>query len=52
MYFNVKEDDLLIAWLSDNLVYEVADEHVALKALQMAEEKVEYLAFKNTCKGI
>jgi len=46
VYFNVKEDDLLIAWLSDNLVYEVADEHVALKALQMAEEKVEYLAFK------
>lgn len=42
-YFKVKEDDLLIAWLSDKLVYEVEDEEVALKALQMAEEKVKYI---------
>ncbi|MBN9352023.1 MAG: helix-turn-helix transcriptional regulator [Chitinophagaceae bacterium] len=41
-YFKVKEDDLLIAWLSDKLVYEVEDEDVALKALQVAEEKVKY----------
>lgn len=42
-YFKVKEDDLLIAWLSDKLVYEVEDEEVALKALQVAEEKVKYI---------
>lgn len=41
-YFKVKENDLLVAWLSDKLVYEVADEQVALKALQVAEEKVKY----------
>ncbi len=41
-YFKVKENDLLIAWLSDKLVYELEDEEVALKALQMAEEKVKY----------
>lgn len=41
-YFKAKENDLLVAWLSDKLVYEVADEPVALKALQMAEEKVKY----------
>jgi HTH-type transcriptional regulator, competence development regulator len=43
-YFKVKENDLLVAWLSDKLVYEVADEQVALKALQVAEEKVKYIS--------
>ena len=41
-FFKVKESDLLISWLSDKLVYEVANEQVALKALQVAEEKVKY----------
>lgn len=42
-YFKVKESDFLVAWLSDKLVYEVEDEEVALKALQVAEEKVKYI---------
>ncbi len=42
-YFKVKENDLLVAWLSDKLVYEVEDEDMALKALQVAEEKVQYI---------
>lgn len=41
-YFKVKENDLLVAWLSDKLVYELEDEQVALEALQVAEEKVKY----------
>lgn len=41
-YFKVKENDLLVAWLSDKLVYEVAEEKIALKALQVAEEKIKY----------
>ena len=41
-YFKVKENDLLVQWLSDKLVYELEDEDEALKALQMAEEKVKY----------
>ena len=45
-YFKMKENDLLVAWLSDKLVYELEDEEVALKALQVAEEKVAYIAFK------
>jgi len=45
-YFESKEDDLLVAWLSDKLVYELADEDLALKALQVAEEHVAYTAFK------
>ena len=47
-YFKVKEDDLLVAWLSDKLVYEVADEQFALKALQVAEEKIAYKAYEKT----
>lgn len=47
-YFKVKESDLLVSWLSDKLVYEVADEQVALKALQVAEEKVKYKAMGST----
>lgn len=45
-YFETKEDDLLVAWLSDKLVYELADEDLALKALQVAEEHVAFKAFK------
>jgi predicted nucleotidyltransferase/plasmid maintenance system antidote protein VapI len=49
-YFKVKKDDLMVAWLSDKLVYEVGDEQIALKALQVAEEKVAYEAYKKTDK--
>ncbi len=41
-YFKAKEDDLLVSWLSDKLLYEVADEEMALKALQAAEQKLRY----------
>jgi predicted nucleotidyltransferase/plasmid maintenance system antidote protein VapI len=41
-YFKVNENDLLVAWLSDKIVYEVADEDMALKALHVAENKVQY----------
>jgi predicted nucleotidyltransferase len=41
-YFKTEENDLLVAWLSDKLVYEVADENMAIKALQLAEERVSY----------
>lgn len=41
-YFNVSEDELLVAWLSDKVVYEVLDEDIALQALKVAEEKVKY----------
>ena len=41
-FFGVKENELLVAWLSDKLICEVADEEIALKALQVAEQKIEY----------
>jgi predicted nucleotidyltransferase len=47
-YFKVNEEELLIAWLSDKLAYEVVDERLALKALKLAEEKVAYQVFTKT----
>ena len=47
-FFKVKEDDLLVFWLSDKLVYEIADEEIALKALKVAEEKVKYNRIKKS----
>jgi len=41
-FFKVEDSDLLISWLSDKIVYEVADEKMALAALQVAEEKLSY----------
>ena len=42
-YFKVDESDLLVAWLSDKIVYELENEELALKALQVAEDKVKYI---------
>lgn len=41
-YLNVDKEDLIVAWLSDKLVFEVGNEPLAVKALHMAEEKVAY----------
>ncbi len=49
-YFQVKEETLLVSWLSDKLVYELGDEELSLKALQVAEDKVAYHAYKKTDK--
>jgi len=46
VYFNVNKVDLMLAWLSDKILYEVEDEELALEALKLAEEKLNYIAFK------
>ena len=45
-FFKIDENDLLVAWLSDKLVYEVEGEQMALEALQVAEEKIKYTTLK------
>jgi len=50
-YYEVEENDLLVAWLSDKLLYELEDEDMALKALQVAEEKVSYISNPKPNKG-
>lgn len=46
VYFHVNKVDLKLAWLSDKILYEVGDEELASEALQLAEEKLSYIAFK------
>ncbi|HTB07693.1 MAG TPA: helix-turn-helix transcriptional regulator [Bacteroidia bacterium] len=41
-YFKVNKDTLMIAWLSDKLIYELENEDLALQAMQLAEEKIKY----------
>jgi predicted nucleotidyltransferase len=47
-YFKVNQEDLLVAWLSDKIMYTIGEEESALKALQMAEEQVAYRNFQKT----
>ncbi len=43
-YFNVNDKDLIIAFLSDEVAYQVMyEENYAREVLKVAEEKVEYL---------
>lgn len=42
--FNVKERDLTITFLSDNVAYQIKDEEdYALEVLKVAEKKIKYL---------
>ena len=40
-YYNVKADELLLAWLSDKIAGEVQNEDLAKEALKVAGKKVE-----------
>jgi transcriptional regulator with XRE-family HTH domain len=42
-FYKDKKNEVLIAWLSDKLVYEVQDEDLGLVAMKVAEKKIEYL---------
>lgn len=44
-YYQIEENDLLILWLSNTLVNQISNEENGLKALKVAEAKVEYDAF-------
>ena len=47
-FYKVNVNELLIAFLSDKLVYELQDEEMGLKAMQVAEKKINYnLKLKN-----
>jgi transcriptional regulator with XRE-family HTH domain len=41
-FFNLDKDELLIAWLSDKIVYDLQDEILANRALKVAEQKIQY----------
>jgi transcriptional regulator with XRE-family HTH domain len=41
-FYKDQRNEVIIAWLSDKLYYEVQDEDLALQAIQVAEEKIKY----------
>jgi len=41
-FYRENKDDVIIAWISDKLVYEIQDEEFGLDALRLAEQKVKY----------
>lgn len=45
--YDVSEKKLLISFLSDKVVYEIADEEFANEALRVAEQKVNYIKSQN-----
>ena len=47
-FYEDKKNEVIIAWLSDKLVYEVRDEDLGLAAMKVAEEKIEYLKTQKT----
>ncbi len=50
-YFGEDEKKMLIVYLSDRILYEVQDENYAKEALKVAEERIEYKAFKTLDRG-
>lgn len=42
-FYKNQKDEVLIAWLSDKIVYDVQNEELALQAIRVAEEKIKNL---------
>ena len=42
-FYKLNKDQLLVAWLSDKVTYELGDESLACEALKVAEEKIKYV---------
>lgn len=46
-YFNVSDKELLIAFLSDTIAYQILDEEdISTEVLKVAEKKIKYLKSK------
>jgi len=41
-FYKEQRNEVIIAWLSDKLVYEIQDEELGLDAMKVAEEKIKY----------
>jgi predicted nucleotidyltransferase len=51
-YFEFSEEELLISWLSDKILYNLEEEDLAKEALQLAEEKIVYKSFQKIDKKL
>jgi len=45
-FFDYSEKEMLVIYLSDRILYEIGDSQYAKNALEVAEEKLDYLTFK------
>jgi HTH-type transcriptional regulator, competence development regulator len=43
----LKEEDLLVHYLSEKILYEIKDEELGPKALKAAEQRIKYINKKN-----
>ncbi len=41
---DLKEEDLLVQYLSEKILYEIKDEELGQKALKVAEQKMKYIS--------
>lgn len=51
-FFQVDEDNLLVAWLSDKLMYDLGEEKLSMKALKATEERIAYKALGKTGRNV
>jgi len=42
-FYKLNKDELLVAWLSDKVTYELSNENLACEALKVAEAKIKYV---------
>ena len=42
-FFKIDKDKILVAWLSDKVVYDLENETLAEQALKVAAKKIQYL---------
>jgi hypothetical protein len=45
-FYKKEGNEILVAYLSDKVFYELKDEDLAIDAIQVAEEKIKYLIKK------
>ncbi len=45
-FYNLEKDRLLIAWLSDKVIYDLENENLAEEALKVAEQRIKYNKLK------
>ena len=45
-FYNLEKDRLLIAWLSDKVIYDLKNESLAEEVLKVAEQRIKYNKLK------
>lgn len=51
-FYSIPENELLIPWLAENVLYEIGDNEIGFEVLKAAEEKLAYQIFKNVDRNL